>query len=58
MQPGDFSHVKTNDERFLHNLILEESGKEKFTAVVITGVFPDHIAFLKHDIKVWTRQLA
>ncbi|KAI4806851.1 hypothetical protein KUCAC02_017645 [Chaenocephalus aceratus] len=57
-KPGDFSHVKTNDERFLHNLILEESGKEKFTAVVITGVFPDHIAFLKHDIKVWTRQLA
>ncbi|XP_034069913.1 structural maintenance of chromosomes flexible hinge domain-containing protein 1 isoform X3 [Gymnodraco acuticeps] len=57
-KPGDLSHVKTNDERFLHNLILEESGKEKFTAVVITGVFPDHIAFLKQDIKVWTRQLA
>ncbi|XP_034002862.1 structural maintenance of chromosomes flexible hinge domain-containing protein 1 isoform X2 [Trematomus bernacchii] len=57
-KPGDFSHVEKNDERFLHNLILEESGKEKFTAVVITGVFPDHIAFLKQDIKVWTRQLA
>ncbi|KAK1885165.1 Structural maintenance of chromosomes flexible hinge domain containing protein 1 [Dissostichus eleginoides] len=57
-KPGDFSHLEKNDERFLHNLILEESGKENFTAVVITGVFPDHIAFLKQDIKVWTRQLA
>ncbi|XP_070783878.1 structural maintenance of chromosomes flexible hinge domain-containing protein 1 [Enoplosus armatus] len=57
-KPGDFSHVTKDDERFLHALIAEESEKESFTAVVITGVLPEHIAFLKQDFKVWTRQLA
>ncbi|XP_070842775.1 structural maintenance of chromosomes flexible hinge domain-containing protein 1 [Chaetodon trifascialis] len=57
-KPGDSSHVKKDDEHFLHALIAEECGKESFTAVVITGVLPEHIAFLKQDYKVWTRQLA
>uniref|UniRef100_A0A7N8XT20 Structural maintenance of chromosomes flexible hinge domain containing 1 n=1 Tax=Mastacembelus armatus TaxID=205130 RepID=A0A7N8XT20_9TELE len=55
-KPGDFSHCP--DERFLHALIAEESEKESFTAVVITGVNPEHITFLKKDFKLWTRQLA
>lgn len=58
LQPGDFSHVNKNEERFLHDLIAEEPGKDSFTAVVITGVRPEHITFLKKDFAVWTRQLA
>ncbi|XP_068566073.1 structural maintenance of chromosomes flexible hinge domain-containing protein 1 isoform X2 [Cebidichthys violaceus] len=57
-KPGDSSHVNKDEERGLHALIAEESGKESFTAVVITGVLPEHIAFLKQDFLVWTRQLA
>lgn len=56
-KPGDSSHLK-KDERYLRSLIAEESGKESFTAVVITGVLPEHIAFLKKDRNVWIRQLA
>ncbi|XP_068438024.1 structural maintenance of chromosomes flexible hinge domain-containing protein 1 isoform X2 [Clinocottus analis] len=56
-KPGDSSHVK-KDQRCLNDLIAEECGKESFTAVVITGVSPEHIAFLKKDFTVWTRQLA
>ncbi|XP_036934923.1 structural maintenance of chromosomes flexible hinge domain-containing protein 1 isoform X2 [Acanthopagrus latus] len=56
--PGNSSHVKNDDERFLHALIAEESGKASFTAVVITDIWPDHVAFLKNDFEVWTRQLA
>ncbi|KAM4704987.1 structural maintenance of chromosomes flexible hinge domain-containing protein 1 [Rhinophrynus dorsalis] len=55
-KPADSSHV-TDDERFLHNLILEEKGKENFTAVIITGVQPVHIQYLKNFHHLWTRQL-
>uniref|UniRef100_A0A8D0A8N6 Structural maintenance of chromosomes flexible hinge domain containing 1 n=1 Tax=Sander lucioperca TaxID=283035 RepID=A0A8D0A8N6_SANLU len=55
---GDSSHVNKDDEHFLHSLIAEESGKESFTAVIIMGVLPEHIKFLKDDFAVWTRQLA
>uniref|UniRef100_G3NJK2 Structural maintenance of chromosomes flexible hinge domain containing 1 n=1 Tax=Gasterosteus aculeatus aculeatus TaxID=481459 RepID=G3NJK2_GASAC len=57
-KPGDYSHVKGDDERCLRALIGEEFGKKSFTAVVITGVSPEHVAFLKRDFDVWTRQLA
>ncbi|XP_044195403.1 structural maintenance of chromosomes flexible hinge domain-containing protein 1 isoform X1 [Thunnus albacares] len=57
-KPGDSSHVNKNDERFLRALIAEEAGKESFTAVVITGVLPEHITFLKQDFDMWTRELA
>ncbi|XP_045903847.1 structural maintenance of chromosomes flexible hinge domain-containing protein 1 isoform X2 [Micropterus dolomieu] len=57
-KPGDSSHVNKDDERFLHAVIAEESGKESFTAVVITGVLQEHITFLKQDFEEWTRQLA
>uniref|UniRef100_A0A8C4HR32 Structural maintenance of chromosomes flexible hinge domain containing 1 n=1 Tax=Dicentrarchus labrax TaxID=13489 RepID=A0A8C4HR32_DICLA len=57
-KPGDSSHVNGNDERFLRAIIAEECGKESFTAVVITGILPEHITFLKQDFEVWTRELA
>uniref|UniRef100_A0A3B5AC00 Structural maintenance of chromosomes flexible hinge domain containing 1 n=1 Tax=Stegastes partitus TaxID=144197 RepID=A0A3B5AC00_9TELE len=57
-RPGDSSHVKNNDERFLHALIAEERGKASFTAVVITGVQPEHITLLTDRLDIVTRQLA
>ncbi|MEQ2217280.1 hypothetical protein XENOCAPTIV_003005 [Xenoophorus captivus] len=56
-KPGDYSHV-TSSERFLQEVIKEETGKDSFTAVVITGVCPEHIKYLKQDFSEWTRQLA
>uniref|UniRef100_A0A3Q3ASI0 Structural maintenance of chromosomes flexible hinge domain containing 1 n=1 Tax=Kryptolebias marmoratus TaxID=37003 RepID=A0A3Q3ASI0_KRYMA len=56
-KPGDSSHV-TDDERFLRDVIAEETGKESFTAVVITGVCPEHIDYLKQHFDGWTRELA
>ncbi|XP_061877558.1 structural maintenance of chromosomes flexible hinge domain-containing protein 1 isoform X1 [Entelurus aequoreus] len=57
-KPGDSSHVNRNEERFLHGIIGEEAEKESFTAVVITGVHPQHVTALKDDFVGWTRQLA
>ncbi|KAF7669972.1 hypothetical protein LDENG_00105580 [Lucifuga dentata] len=55
---GDFSHINQEDVQFLRDLIAEEAGKESFTAVVITGVVPLHVTYLKQDFHMWTRQLA
>ncbi|XP_032407356.1 structural maintenance of chromosomes flexible hinge domain-containing protein 1-like [Xiphophorus hellerii] len=55
--PGDFSHI-TDDEQFLHTIIAEETGKKSFTVVVITGIFQEHIDYLKNNFKEWTRELA
>ncbi|KAI1889131.1 hypothetical protein AGOR_G00175910 [Albula goreensis] len=57
-KPGDSSHITNEDERFLHSLISEEMGKDQFTAVVVTGVLPEHILFLKTNFHLWTRELA
>uniref|UniRef100_A0A8C3LX65 Structural maintenance of chromosomes flexible hinge domain-containing protein 1 n=1 Tax=Chrysolophus pictus TaxID=9089 RepID=A0A8C3LX65_CHRPC len=57
-KPSDSTHITNDDERFLHNLILEERDKESFTAVIITGVQPDHMQYLKNYFHLWTRQLA
>ncbi|RMC15537.1 hypothetical protein DUI87_07731 [Hirundo rustica rustica] len=57
-KPSDSTHITSDDERFLHNLILEEKDKESFTTVVITGVQPDHMQYLKNYFHLWTRQLA
>ncbi|XP_051796327.1 structural maintenance of chromosomes flexible hinge domain-containing protein 1 isoform X2 [Acanthochromis polyacanthus] len=57
-KPGSSSHILNNDERFLQALIAEECGKESFTAVVITGVQPEHITFLTERFNVVTRELA
>ncbi|OCT76683.1 structural maintenance of chromosomes flexible hinge domain-containing protein 1 [Xenopus laevis] len=56
-KPADSTHV-TEDERFLHNLIMEEHEKKNFTAVVITGVQSVHVQFLKNYYHLWSRQLA
>ncbi|KAL4635247.1 structural maintenance of chromosomes flexible hinge domain-containing protein 1 [Arapaima gigas] len=57
-QPGDSSHITNEDERFLHSVIHEELTKEHFTAVVITGIQTEHIAYLRNDFYLWTRELA
>uniref|UniRef100_A0A8C9QY59 Structural maintenance of chromosomes flexible hinge domain containing 1 n=1 Tax=Scleropages formosus TaxID=113540 RepID=A0A8C9QY59_SCLFO len=57
-QPGDSSHISMEEERFLHGFIREELLKEHFTAVVVTGVQQEHIAFLRSDFYTWTRELA
>ncbi|XP_054840467.1 structural maintenance of chromosomes flexible hinge domain-containing protein 1 isoform X2 [Eublepharis macularius] len=57
-KPSDSSHIVNDDERFLHNLIMEEKNKESFTAVIVTGVLPDHVQYLKNNFNLWTRQLA
>uniref|UniRef100_A0AAZ3S322 SMC hinge domain-containing protein n=1 Tax=Oncorhynchus tshawytscha TaxID=74940 RepID=A0AAZ3S322_ONCTS len=54
---ADSSHVRDDEERFLHGLIAEEVGKDSFTAVVVTGVQPEHVTFLKQDFHLWTREL-
>ncbi|KAI4890516.1 hypothetical protein NFI96_011443 [Prochilodus magdalenae] len=57
-KPGDCSHVRVDEERFLQSLILEEQDKESFTAIVITRVQPEHVTYLKQDFALWTRELA
>ncbi|XP_075389278.1 structural maintenance of chromosomes flexible hinge domain-containing protein 1 [Tenrec ecaudatus] len=57
-KPSDSVHITNDDERFLHQLILEEKEKDSFTAVIITGVQPEHIQYLKNYFHLWTRQLA
>ncbi|XP_035269708.1 structural maintenance of chromosomes flexible hinge domain-containing protein 1 [Anguilla anguilla] len=57
-KPGDSTHITNEDERFLHSLIAEEAGQDSFTAVVLTGVQPEHIAYLRADFHLWTRELA
>ncbi|KAJ8277634.1 hypothetical protein GJAV_G00077880 [Gymnothorax javanicus] len=57
-KPGDSSHITNEDERFLHSLIAEEAGQQNFTAVVLTGVQAEHVAYLRADFHLWTRELA
>ncbi|XP_017327848.1 structural maintenance of chromosomes flexible hinge domain-containing protein 1 isoform X1 [Ictalurus punctatus] len=57
-KPADDSHVIVDEERFLQSLVLEEKGKDSFTAIVITAVQPEHVAYLKKDFDSWTRELA
>ncbi|KAG8133498.1 hypothetical protein E2320_011373, partial [Naja naja] len=55
--PSDSSHIVKVDERFLHTLIKEEKGRDSFTAVVITGMQPDHVKYLKDNFHHWVREL-
>lgn len=59
-KPGDSDHVVCEEELFLRDLVGEETkeGKESFTHIVITGIQPDHITYLKHHFNLWTRELA
>uniref|UniRef100_A0A8C7E613 SMC hinge domain-containing protein n=1 Tax=Naja naja TaxID=35670 RepID=A0A8C7E613_NAJNA len=56
-KPSDSSHIVKVDERFLHTLIKEEKGRDSFTAVVITGMQPDHVKYLKDNFHHWVREL-
>ncbi|XP_062987369.1 structural maintenance of chromosomes flexible hinge domain-containing protein 1 [Elgaria multicarinata webbii] len=56
-KPSDSSHIVNDEEQFLHNLIMEEKDKASFTAVVITGVQPEHVQYLKNNFHLWPRQL-
>ena len=55
-QIADASHVPMEEET-LRNIIAEEKGKESFTVVMIQGINPDHLPYLKVRFKDWTRQL-
>ncbi|CAH1772323.1 unnamed protein product, partial [Owenia fusiformis] len=55
--PGDVSHISADDEN-VRRLVAEEKDKDSFTAVVVNGVNPEHIPYLKIGVKSWTRQLA
>ncbi|KAG7523924.1 structural maintenance of chromosomes flexible hinge domain-containing protein 1 [Solea senegalensis] len=57
-EPGDSSHVVNSNDRSIHTVIAEERGKESFTAVVITGIPPEHLIYLKDSFQQWTRDLA
>ncbi|XP_051755172.1 structural maintenance of chromosomes flexible hinge domain-containing protein 1 [Ctenopharyngodon idella] len=57
-KPGDCSHVNVSEEQFLQSIVIEEDGKESFTAVVITGIQPEHVVYLKQYFTLWTRELA
>ncbi|CAG5865265.1 unnamed protein product [Menidia menidia] len=56
-QPCDSLHV-SKDESFLRDIIAEETEKESFTAVVITGVKKDHIDYLKKKFNKLATELA
>ncbi|KAM3839535.1 structural maintenance of chromosomes flexible hinge domain-containing protein 1 isoform 2-T2 [Vipera latastei] len=53
---SDSSHI-VDDERFLCKLIMEEKDKESFTAVVITGMKPENMQYLKNNFDSLARQL-
>lgn len=55
-QVGNSSKVK--GEQILRCLIAEEHEKESFTVVVVTGIYSDHITFLKNYFDMCTRKLA
>lgn len=57
-KPGDCSHVNVSEEQFLQSIVIEEDGKESFTAVVITGIQTEHVTYLKQNFSLWTRELA
>ncbi|KAH9491932.1 Structural maintenance of chromosomes flexible hinge domain-containing protein 1 [Bulinus truncatus] len=56
-KPGDSSHINPEDENLI-KMISEEPERSSFTAVIIQGVNTQHVAYLKQNFKMWTRQLA
>lgn len=57
-KPGDCTHLNVGEEQFLQSIVLEEENKKSFTAVVITGIQPEHVTYLKQHFSLWTRVLA
>ena len=54
---ADCSHMKDDDE-CLKSLVAEETNRDSFTAVVITGINVTHVNYLRTQVRQWTRQLA
>ena len=55
-QPGDDSHILPDEEN-VKKLIGEEKDRTSFTAVVITGITPEHLHYLKTHFNYWCKQL-
>ncbi|XP_071854423.1 structural maintenance of chromosomes flexible hinge domain-containing protein 1-like isoform X2 [Apostichopus japonicus] len=55
-QAGDASHFTESDENII-KLLQEELGQESFTHVVITGIKPEHVQYLREDFNRWCTQL-
>ncbi|KAI8505876.1 inactivation of X chromosome by DNA methylation [Branchiostoma belcheri] len=56
-RPGDTSHINSEEEH-IRKIITEETGRESFTAVVVTNVNTVHLKFLKDYMKYWPKQLS
>eukprot|EP00117_Sycon_ciliatum_P030786 scpid4423/ scgid5538/ Structural maintenance of chromosomes flexible hinge domain-containing protein 1 len=57
--PGDHHHVTASAPAdHLTEFIESEPARDNFTAVVITGVSPGHVQYLRYHFKHWCRQLA
>ena len=57
LQAGDSSHIPP-DEEALQSIIAGEKDRDSFTTVVITGINPGHVPYIKQHFTEWTRQLA
>jgi len=55
-QPNDASHI-TESDKVTREFIASESG-DGFTRVIVKGIDPSHVTFMKNSFEVWTRQLA
>ncbi|CAH1248010.1 SMCHD1 [Branchiostoma lanceolatum] len=56
-KPGDTSHISAEEDH-IRKIITEETGRENFTAVVVTNVNTVHLKFLKDYMKYWPKQLS
>ncbi|EDO36680.1 predicted protein [Nematostella vectensis] len=54
---GDVAHIPTEEDN-VKKIIAEETKKSNFTAVIITGISPEHSAYLKTHFPHWSKQLA
>ena len=57
IQIGDTSHLSP-DEDTLRQIIKDEVNRNSFTTVVINGINPVFVPYLKLNVKQWTRQLS
>lgn len=56
-QLGDNNHVDA-DDKYVRQIIAEEVGRNSFTFVIIQGIKPDHVQYLKTNIDVLCNRLA
>nr|CAB3266390.1 structural maintenance of chromosomes flexible hinge domain-containing protein 1-like [Phallusia mammillata] len=55
-KPGDASHVAKSDK--MTRDFISAEGNEGFTRIIVSGLSPSHVSFVKHGFNIWTRQLA